>query len=385
MIYFDHAATCGQRPPSIGRAMLHALEEVAANPGRSGHRRSIAAARIVDGARRDLAELIGANDSANLVFTKNATEGLNAVLFGVVREGDAVLASRFEHNAVMRPLRHLERARGVRVDDIPGDRSRPVDVDALASLLRDRPGSYRLLALTLASNVTGEIMPVREVGSLCRRHGIFFLVDAAQGAGLAEIDLERDGIDALAMTGHKSFMGPPGTGALWLREAASVPPLLHGGTGSRSDDQRQPEFAPDRFEAGTLNLPGIAGLGEGVRHFRETGGSVIRERETALLRLAWKGLQEIPGLVLHGPGDPGRQLAIVSFSVPGRDGGGIAQMLDARGICCRQGLHCAPRAHETLGTLSGGGTIRWSFSMFNSMGEIETAIAALREILAPTV
>lgn len=382
MIYFDHAATAGRRPEGVGRAMLHALEEVAANPGRSGHRRSLEAARIIDGTRRGLAGLIGAGDPAHVVFTKNATEALNAVLFGVVRPGDAVLAGRFEHNAVMRPLRHMEGTRGVRVEDVPGDRSNPVDLDRLDRLLRDRESSYRLLALTLASNVTGAIMPVREVGALCRRHDIFFLVDAAQGAGLVDVLPERDGIDAFAMTGHKSLLGPPGTGALWLRDPMRVPAWLHGGTGSRSESQIQPTFAPDRFEAGTANLPGIAGLGEGIRHLRETGTAAIREREGELMRQAWRDLREIPGLILHGPGDPAQQLAIVSFSIPGRDGGRIARGLDARGICCRQGLHCAPRAHESLGTFATGGTIRWSFSTFNSGAEIEAAIAALREVLA---
>lgn len=382
MIYFDHAATCGRRPASVGRAMLHALEEVAANPGRSGHPRSIQAARIVDDARRELAALIGASDAANIAFTKNATEALNMVLFGVLGEGDAVLAGRFEHNAVMRPLRHLEKARGIRIEDLPGGREDPVDLERLEARLRGGAGAVRLLVLTLASNVTGAIMPVREVGALCRRYGVFFLVDAAQGAGLLDIDPERDGIDAWAMTGHKSLMGPPGTGALWLRDPASLPAWLHGGTGSRSDSEIQPDFAPDRFEAGTLNLPGIAGLGAGVRHMRETGGAAIREREALLLRRAWAGLQDLPGLVLHGPGDPGRQLAIVSFSVPGRDGGRLARGLADRGVCCRQGLHCAPRAHETLGTLAEGGTIRWSFSTFNSEAEIQEAIRALREVLA---
>jgi len=283
MIYFDHAATAGSRPPSVGEAMMHALEAVSANPGRSGHRRSLEAARIVSGARDEVAALIGAADSSHVVFTKNATEAINICLLGLLKPGDTVLAGRFEHNAVMRPLRYLEAERGVRVLDVPGDAETPVDLEALERTLKQGNHAVRVVALASASNVTGQIMPLREVGALCRKAGVFFLADGAQGAGILDINVERDCIDALALTGHKSLLGPTGTGALYLRDPDSVPPLLHGGTGSRSEAERQPDFVPDKFEAGTVNVTGLAGLTAGIRYARQIGMARRQAEQAELL------------------------------------------------------------------------------------------------------
>jgi len=378
MIYFDHAATAGNRPESVGRAMVHALEVVAANPGRSGHRRSLEAARIVATARDEVAALIGAPDSSHVVFTKSATEAVNIVLFGALKQGDVVLAGRFEHNSVMRPLRHLEASRGVRILDIPGDAQTPVDLDGLRRMLSGMDHPVRMVALGSASNVTGQIMPLREVGALCREVGAFFLVDGAQGAGILDIDVERDGIDALALTGHKSLLGPPGTGALYLRDPDGVAPLLHGGTGSRSEEERQPDFPPDKFEAGTPNVVGLAGLTAGIQYVRQVGVEQLRRGQAELLAHLWEHLGELPRVTRYGPGDPERQLAVVSFTVEGLDPGRIAHALDRAGVCCRAGLHCAPRAHRTLGTFAGGGTVRFGLSGYNGHEEIDEAVDLVR-------
>jgi cysteine desulfurase/selenocysteine lyase len=383
MIYFDHAATAGTRPRSVGQAMIHTLEAVAANPGRSGHRRSLEAARIVACARDEVAALIHAPDSSHVAFTKNATEAINVALFGVLNGGDIVLAGRFEHNSVMRPLRHLEEHRGVRVLDMPGDAETPVDLAGLERTLSESAPRVRMIVLASASNVTGQIMPLRQVGALARAAGAFFLVDAAQGAGILDISVERDCIDGLALTGHKSLLGPPGTGALYLRDPGSVAPLLHGGTGSRSEAERQPEFAPDKFEAGTLNVVGLAGLAAGIRHVREVGVHTNRVRHAELLLHLWERLGELPRVTRHGPGDPERQLAVASFTVEGHDPGRLAHELDRGGVCCRPGLHCAARAHRTLGTFENGGTIRFGLSSYNTFAEIDKAADLLMQLIRP--
>lgn len=379
--YLDHAATSGWRPASVADAMRGALE-IGANPGRSGHRRSLAAVRVVAEARERVASFIGARDSATVAFTKNATESINVVLQGFLREGDRVAAGVFEHNAVMRPLRHMERTRRIEILDVPGGADAPVDVAALEGMLSRAAGSIRLVSLAWASNVTGRIVPVREAGEVCRRYGAFLLVDAAQSAGLLPIDVERDFVDALAVTGHKALHGPQGIGALWVRDPAAIEPMVRGGTGSRSDSEEHPEFAPDRFEAGTLNLPGIAGMDAGVRWVQEQGCVALLDRQRAMWSALRARLSGVPGLRVHGDGPVAEQLPIVSFTLDGRDPGEIARSLDARGICCRAGLQCAARAHATLGTRDSGGTIRWSLGPTMTLEEIELAVDALEAIAA---
>lgn len=381
MIYFDNAATAGKRPPEVGRAMLHALEDISANPGRSAHRLSLEAARLVAGAREALAKLIHAPDSSHVIMTKNATEAINLVLFGSLRKGDRVLAGLLEHNAVMRPLRHLERSRGVIVEDLPGTADRPVDLDRLKERLGAGRDPVRLVAITAVSNVTGEIMPVSEVAALCERAGVSVLVDGAQGAGVVDLDVGRDPIDALALTGHKGLLGPAGTGALYVRDPEMIAPLLHGGTGSSSAFEEQPSTVPDRYEAGTLNIPGIAGLRAGIEYVM--GGGIDRPRRIhgELLSALWTALRGLPGVRLFGPGAPESQIAIASFTVEGRETDEIARDLDRAGVLCRAGLQCAPRAHRTLGTFASGGTLRFSLSCLNTRDEIDEAIGHLRGIL----
>jgi cysteine desulfurase family protein len=376
-INLDNAATAGRRPDAVGEAVLRALVSVPANPGRSGHSLALEAARIVEDARVEVASLIGARDPAHVAFTKNSTEALNVVLAGRVREGDLVLASSWEHNAVMRPLRWLERERGVRIELVPPGEDAPVDLGALAGRLASQ--RVALVAMLAASNVTGEVMPVAETGALCREHGTFLLVDAAQGAGVLDIDVERDLVDALALTGHKDLYGPPGTGALWLREPESVTPLLRGGTGSRSEEEEHPDFAPDRFEGGTQNVPGLAGLAAGVRFVKERGREALRAHARALASRLADRLRSVPGVRIAGPRDAARKVGIVSFVIDGRSTSDVARELGDRGVLSRPGLHCAPRAHRTLGDFPGG-SVRLSFSAFNTEEEVDAAADAIRDI-----
>jgi cysteine desulfurase family protein len=377
LIYFDNAATAGQRDEAVSRAMVDALYEAAANPGRSAHRLSLEAARIVEDTRSAVAAMFGVADPAHVIFTKNGTEALNLALAGALSEGDSVLASSWEHNAVMRPLRWLERSRGITLEFIPPAGDGAVDLRWLEKRLADEP--VRMVVALAASNVTGEILPVGEIGKLCRRRDIFYLVDGAQGAGVIELDMEREGIDALALTGHKSLGGPPGTGALCLKDPRTIEPLIRGGTGSRSEEEVQPDFPPDQFEAGTQNVPGLAGLGAALRVLSERGLDEVRTRHRELLSSLLLWLEEIPGVELFGSGDPERQLATLSYRVEGTSTSEVALELDRRGICSRSGLHCAPRAHRTLGTLPEG-TVRFSLSPYNTAEEIETVAGVLREI-----
>jgi len=376
MIYLDNAATSWPKPPAVGQAMTGFLETSAGNPGRSGHRLSLAAGRAVYEVREALAEFFGLADPLRLVFTANATEAINLVVRGLLRPGDHVVTSSIEHNAVMRPLRALERE-GVQLTVVPcapDGALNPADVEAAL-----RPDT-RLVILNHASNVTGTILPVAEVGAIVRRHKVLLLVDAAQTAGVLPIDVAAMNIGLLAFTGHKGLLGPTGTGGLLLGERMEVDdllPLVRGGTGSRSEHEEQPDFLPDKYESGTPNAVGLAGLSAGLAYVQERGLDAIRAHEMALTRHLIAGLRAIPGVALYGPGDPARQVAAVSFTLAGWRVSDVSFRLDEDfGVLCRPGLHCAPAAHRTIGTFPEG-TVRLAPGPFTTPEEIEAALEAV--------
>jgi len=379
--YFDNAATSWPKPDVVLEAMQRFLREVGANPGRSGHRLSIEAGRLIYDAREALAELFHVSDPFRVVFATNATEALNLALRGWLRPGDHVVTSSLEHNSVMRPLRALE-AEGVEVTVVAGSPQGELDPDQVEAALC---GNTRLIVLNHASNVTGTLLPVAEVGAIARRRGVLLLVDAAQTAGAVPIDLEAMRIDLLAFTGHKSLYGPPGTGGLVLGERVPVKelePLKRGGTGSRSEEEYQPELLPDKYESGTPNTVGLAGLGAGVRFVLEQGVDRIRRREVALTQRLLEGLAAIPGLTVYGPGQAEKQLATVSFNVADREPSEVGLALDEEyGVLCRVGLHCAPAAHRTLGTFPRG-TVRFALGYFNTEEEVDAALHAVWAIAA---
>jgi len=380
MIYLDNAATSWPKPPQVLAAMAHFLSEVGANPGRSGHQLSVEAGRIVYAAREVMAELFNAPDPLRVVFSLNATEGLNLAMWGLLRPGDHVVTSSMEHNSVMRPLRALERE-GVSVTVIPCSPEGFLDPQAVLAALRPET---RLVVLNHASNVTGTILPVAEVGrALRQRNGPLLLVDAAQSGGSIPIDVQADGIDLLAFTGHKSLYGPMGTGGLIFGERVNLEefqPLIRGGTGSRSEYEEQPDFLPDMCESGTLNAVGLAGLEAGVRWVLEQGVEAIRAREVELTQRLLDGLGEIPGVTLYGPAEARQQTAVVSFNIAAREPSEVGLWLDEEfGIMCRVGLHCAPAAHKTIGTFPAG-TVRFGLGYFNTEEEVERAVEAVRKI-----
>lgn len=372
-VYLDNAATSHPKPEAVYQAIERTLRTVGGSPGRGGHRGAMQAERIVFQAREDLAALFGLPDSKNVIFTANATEALNLALKGLLRPGDHVLTSSMEHNSVLRPLKSLE-GKGVEVTLVRCQRDGSLDLTALEAARRP---DTRLLALTHASNVVGTLLPIGEAGRWAREHGVLFLVDASQTAGSIPLDVEECRIDLLAAPGHKGLLGPQGTGFLYLRDGIDLQPLTEGGTGSYSSQEEQPVHLPDRYQSGTLNTPGIAGLGAAVRFLLQEGVEKVMAHKQQLMALALRGLKQIPGITLYGPNDPSRQAAVISLRLEGRDLAEVATLLDqVYEIRTRVGLHCAPAAHRTLGTFPQG-TLRISFGYFNTEAEVNYLLWAL--------
>jgi len=379
MIYLDNPATSWPKPPQVREAMNRFMEEVGANPGRSGHSLSIEAARFIYEAREALSVLFHVKDSSRIVFTLNATESINLALKGLLKYKDHVITSSMEHNSVMRPLRDLEK-RGIELSIIPCSNEGMLDPKEVERKIRS---NTRMVVLNHASNVTGILLPVKEVGFITRKHNLLFLVDAAQTVGAYPIDVEKDGIDLLAFTGHKSLYGPQGTGGLVIGERIDekeMIPLKQGGTGSRSEFEEQPDFLPDRFESGTPNGVGIAGLLAGVQFVLEKGVEQIRQDEMTLTQKLIEGLKEIPQVKIYGPGSHKNRIATLSFNFSRLSPSNGASRLEKEfDILCRPGLHCAPAAHHTLGTFPEG-TIRFGLGAFNTDADIEATTQAVSQI-----
>ena len=379
MIYLDNAATSYPKPKEVGRAMLHFLEKVGASPGRSGHRLSIEAGRILYQTRERIAELFNVDDPLRIIFTLNVTEAINLALKGLLRPGDQVITSSMEHNSVMRPLRELEK-KGVEIKIIscsPQGILDPVDIE------RAIKKNTKLIVLNHGSNVIGSILPISIVGEITRKHNILFLVDTAQTAGCYPLDIKKDNIDLLAFTGHKALFGPPGTGGLVIGERVDIKklnPLKVGGTGSWSESEEQPDFLPDIYESGTPNTVGLSGLNEGVRFILKEGVDKIRQHELELTQKLIEGLKEIPGVIVYGEDQVKNRVAVISFNIKDQFPSEVGLRLDEEyDIMCRVGLHCSPAAHKTIGTFPTG-TIRFSMSWFNTFEEVDQIILAVRNI-----
>lgn len=374
-IYLDNAATSHPKPPAVLDAVRRALTEDNANPGRSGHSRALRAAEAVLNTRETLAELLGARDPFSILFTFNCTDALNLAIKGTLRPGDHVIASMLEHNSVLRVIKTLEAVGGVETTILSPQPDGFLDPARYAAAIRP---NTRLLILTHASNVTGAIQPVREVVRVARANGILSLIDGAQALGELPVNVEDLGCDLYAFPGHKALLGPQGTGGLYLAPGLRLNTLREGGTGSSSELLVQPEELPERYEAGTLNLPGIEGLGAGAQYVRENAGT-ITEHVHALSQALYHSLHAIPGVTLYSPGDAHRRTGIVSFNVGDFSSARVAQTLGDCGICVRGGLHCAPEAHRFLGTLSRG-CVRASLGAFNTMADVEALVRAVDEI-----
>ena len=376
--YFDNAATSWPKPRSVMRAMEAYFRRGGGNPGRSGHIKAVDAGRVVLETREIIAKLFNVRDSSRIVFTKNATEALNIAIHGFVREGDHVVTTSMEHNSVMRPLRFLEE-RGARVNVVQSDPEGRVDADALS---RELEKNTRLLIFTHASNVTGTINDIEAVGKLCRERSVPLLVDAAQTAGVIPVDVEKLSCDFLAFSGHKGLLGPQGTGGLFIREGISLDSVMQGGTGSLSDREVQPDFLPDRYESGTLNVIGIAGLAAGVRFLLQRGVQSVQKHDRELLALFFNAIGSDERIRTYGKGKGSEQTGVLSLNIAGLSPSKVGDLLDRRyGIMTRIGLHCAPGAHRSIGTFPDG-TVRFSWGLFTRKREVLYAARALREIAA---
>lgn len=380
MIYLDNAATSWPKPPEVLKAITDVLERAGGNPGRSGHRLSITAARVVHDTREEIARFFGISDPLRAIFTTNATHAINLALRGILKPEDHVVTSSIEHNSVMRPLRSLEK-QGIRLSIVPCAADSSLDIRDLKKAIG---ADTRLVVITHASNVMGTLLPVTEIASIAHQAGALLLVDAAQTAGVLPMDVQAMGIDLLAFTGHKELQGPPGTGGLVIADnvdVSQIEPLTRGGTGSRSDSDEQPDDLPDKFESGTANLAGIAGLGAGLKWVKDRGINEIRDHLKKLGQALIDDLATIPEVKVHGTLDPERSVAIVSFTVTGKLVSEIGLRLDEEyAILSRVGLHCAPAAHKTMGTFPEG-TVRLAPGVFTTESDIQEAIQAISRIV----
>lgn len=377
MIYLDNAATSWPKPEAVYTAVDRALREYGGNPGRGSHHMSLAAGEIIRETRMLCAELFHAERPECICFTSNTTEALNLAMKGMLQPGDHVITSSMEHNSVVRPLKKLE-SRNITTTKVLTSPESGVDLDALEKAFQK---NTRLVVISHIFNVTGTVNPIKEIGELCRKHEVPFLVDAAQSAGMKEINVIESNIDLLAFPGHKGLLGPQGTGGLYIRDGLVPEPLKEGGTGTQSERYDQPEQKPERYESGTLNLPGLAGLAAGLKYIFNEGLETIERKEAELTTQLLHGLSQIEGVKIYGPGSASPRGSVVAVTPENIDPGEASIMLDsAFQIAVRAGLHCARDAHETLGTLDKGGVLRISPNHFNSKQDIEKCIEALQAI-----
>jgi len=378
-IYLDNAATTWPKPESVIQAMNQFNNLIGSNPGRSGHHLSVEAGRIVFNTREILAKLFGISDPLRIAFTSNATHSLNIVLQGLLKPGDNVITTSLEHNSVMRPLRELE-SQGIELTIIECSTSGQfVDTEKIRKLIKS---NTKLIITTHASNVTGTILPISEIGKIAAEYNIPYCVDSAQTAGILDIDVQKSHIDILCFTGHKGLFGPMGTGGLYIKKnlEKKIRPLMFGGTGSRSEFEIQPDFMPDKYESGTLNTIGIAGLYAGVKFITDIGINEIRKKENFLLTRFINGISDLNKIILYGSQHIEDRVAVSSFNIKDLLPSDVSLSFDENyGILTRPGLHCAPSAHKTIGTFPFG-TNRISFGYYNTVEDVDTVIKAIYEL-----
>lgn len=375
MIYLDNAATTWPKPPTVAEAMTRTIQKYGANPGRAGHQMAMAAGRIIWQLRERLCEHFNAADPAAFALTQNCTMALNLGIKGSLISGGHVITTVLEHNSVLRPLHTLEAQGRIRLTLLqPASGQHAVQPEQVRQALCP---DTRLVVMSHASNVTGAVQPIEAVASICAGHSTLFMVDAAQTAGVLPIDLNGTHIDLLAFPGHKGLYGPQGTGGLYIRPGLQLTPVLEGGTGSDSHSVLQPDDPPERYESGTLNTPGYAGLSAALRYIR-LHQDAIRQQEEELCRALWQGL-ESAGVTLYGPGLDQPRVGVVCFNIGQMDSGSVADQLDRGGIACRAGLHCAPLIHRHQGSLEQG-AVRLSVGCFNTKADIRQAVQAICEL-----
>ncbi|WP_406541671.1 aminotransferase class V-fold PLP-dependent enzyme [Clostridium ljungdahlii] len=379
-IYLDNAATSYPKPSIVIDKISDFMKNIGATAGRGAYKSAIEADRLVFNCRDNICKLFNGKDPSNIIFTYNITDSLNLIINGVLNQGDHVITSSLEHNSVWRPLKTLEQDRSIEISTLPCTNegiSKACDIEKLIKK------NTKLIVFTHASNVLGTIQPIREIGAIARKHKILFLVDSAQTAGAYPIDVQKDNIDILAFTGHKSLLGPTGTGGLLINcDTNCIRSLKSGGTGEDSKNPYQPDYYPNKLEAGTLNVAGIVGLGEGIRYIYDLGVQKIRDKENEIIEYALKRLEEVPGIHIYGPKDAKKIVGVISFNIENMSGEDIAFKLDKEyDIMIRVGFHCAPTAHRIMGTYEIG-AMRIGIGYFNEKQDIDALVNALKNIVS---
>ena len=375
MIYLDNAATSRPKPPGVAEAVAAAMQSYG-NCGRGVHEDALAAARTVFDVREKVARLFGCPRADHVVFTNNSTMALNIAISGLLESGDHVISTDLEHNSVLRPLYRL-REQGVEADFVPADANGQLDYGEFERLLRP---NTKAVVCTHASNLTGDLVDISRVGAFCHDRGLVFILDASQTAGVFPIDMERQHIDVVCFTGHKSLLGPQGTGGLCIREGIEIRPFAVGGTGVQSYLENQPEQYPTRLEAGTLNSHGLAGLSAALDFMEQTGMDQIRTHETALAKRFYEAVRKLPGIRIYGDLGAEERAPVVTLNLGDWDSAEVSDALAEQfEIATRPGAHCAPRLHRALGT-EAQGAVRFSWSYFNTVEETDAAAEALRSL-----
>jgi cysteine desulfurase family protein len=377
LVYLDHAATSWPKPPEVAVAMMEAMEHSGANAGRGTHSLALGTGRVLVKARSLLAELFAISNAQDIAFTHNTTMGLNMAIKGTLQQGDHVISTMTEHNSVRRPLEYLHRTIGLEVDYLRVDKEGRIDLQELSRLFKP---NTKMVVCNHSSNLLGSILPIGEIGDIVKSNSAIFLVDAAQSAGSLDIDVKKMNIDLLAFPGHKGLLGPQGTGGLYISPELDLEPLMHGGTGSQSESSEQPTVRPDRYEAGTQNAVGIAGLLAGVKTIRSLGTKNIHQQEWLLTQKLMEGLSVIPGIKLLGPAMGAPRSGIVAFTIEGQESAEIAHRLDREyNIAVRAGMHCTPLAHKAADTLKSG-AVRASVGASSSKHDINRMLEAMGEL-----
>lgn len=376
MIYFDNAATTMQKPKEVVEAVTKALSSMG-NAGRGAHVSSLDASRMIYDTRRKVAELFHGEDPAQVVFTANATESLNTAIKGLFSPGDHILTTQLEHNSVLRPLFELEE-KGLELTILESDAKGCISYEDFEKHMQE---NTKAIVCTHGSNVTGNLLDIKRVGAIAKKHGLLFLVDASQTAGIFPIDVQEMKIDVLCFTGHKGLLAPQGTGGMYVQKGLRIRPLKSGGSGVQTYKRTHPEKMPTALEAGTLNAHGLSGLHAALDYLKETGISVIREKEQKLMWDFYQKVVEIPGITLYGDFENQERCPIVSLNVAGYDSSEVSDFLAGEyGIATRPGAHCAPLMHQALGTVEQG-AVRFSFSHYNTEEEVDQAAAALKDLI----
>ena len=375
MIYFDNAATTLRKPSCVVQAVAEAMCSLG-NSGRGVHSGALNASRIIYDTRAALARLFGAESPERIAFTANSTQALNMAIKGVLDPGDHVITTALEHNSVLRPLFELE-DRGAELTILPADPMGNIRYEDFEKEIRP---NTKAIVTTHGSNLTGNLLDIGRIGAIAKKHGLRYIVDASQTAGVFDIDVRKMYIDILCFTGHKGLLGPQGTGGIYVREGVEVRPLLSGGSGVQTYLREHPPQMPTLLEAGTLNGHGIAGLGAAVRYLQETGLDSIRAKEQELMMTFYEAVRKIPGITIYGDFTDPNRCAIVALNIRDYDSGEVSDALSEQyGIATRPGAHCAPLMHKALGTVEQG-AVRFSFSHYNTNEEIKIAVSALREL-----